>query len=74
MVGVDLVGQGALRVGGVREPGRDDPPVDRVEGRVVDQEGVVLHLDGGDARLGELDEGVAIERHDRERPPVGRPG
>src|SRR5690242_6826873 len=47
MVGVDLAGQSALRIGPVRDPTGDDAPVNRVETVVVHEKGIMLHLNVG---------------------------
>lgn len=74
VISIDLIGQCLLRIGPMRDPAGAEAAVDRVEARVVDKEGVVLHLNVGDVRFGELDEDAVVERDDRERSPQRRRG
>jgi hypothetical protein len=68
VIGIDLAGQGLLRIGPVFDATGEHALVNRVEAAVVNEECIVLHLNVGDIRLGELDKRVMIERYDRERP------
>ena len=70
VIGIDLVRPGELRVGPVLDTAVEQSGVDGVEGHIVDEKGVVLHLDLGDVRLGELDEDPVGEGYDREWSPV----
>jgi hypothetical protein len=71
VLGVDLPGLGHVRVSPVFDPGCDQALVGPVEVRVVDQEGIVLHLDLY-GRLGELQHHAAAQADVDERPPGGR--
>jgi hypothetical protein len=60
VLGVGLAGAAHLRVGPVLDPQVAQPPASTVEQVVVDQEGVVVHLDFH-ARLSELEQHAVVE-------------
>jgi hypothetical protein len=72
VVGVELTGERHSWVGPVLDSAINQALVDLIEALVIDEKGIMLHLDIVDDRLGELQEHAAIECHQRERAPNGR--
>src|ERR1051326_5785267 len=61
MIGIDATEQGRLRIGPMFDPVLEDARINLVETAVIDEEGVVLHLDVVDAWFSELEEDVLVQ-------------
>src|SRR5215469_4915014 len=71
MIGIDATRQGRLGIGPVFDPVLEDARIDLVETAVIDEEGVVLHLDVVDAWFSKLEEDALIQPDGDEGPPDG---
>src|SRR5689334_8450700 len=71
MIGIDLARQRHLWISPVFHPSLEDARIDLVETPVIDEEGVVLHLDVVDAWFSELEEDVLVQPDRDEWSPDG---
>ena len=71
MIGIDATGQGRLGIGPVFDPTLVDTRIDLVETPVIDEEGVMLHLDVIDAWFSELEEDTLVQPDGDEWSPGG---
>lgn len=71
VIGIDATGQGRLGIGPVFDPILEDTRIDLVETPVIDEEGVMLHLDVVDAWFSELKEDVLVQPDRDEWSPGG---
>jgi hypothetical protein len=61
MIGIDATGQGLLGIGPVFDPILEDTRIDLVETLVIDEEGVILHLDVVDAWFSKLEDDALVQ-------------
>ena len=71
MIGIDATRQSLLGISPVFDPTLEETRIDLVETPVIDEKGIMLHLDVVDAWFSELEEDALVQLDRDEWPPDG---